>query len=220
MFVAYKINRICGGLQMQRASSKKNQKRQSTLVRREQIIEASRKLIMKYGSEHVTVRRIAAEIGISEGALYRHFKSKREVLLFLIRHIEENLIGDLQKRSPTKNILGTLKSTLRNHLSSMEQRKGMSFLVIAEIISLGDKGLNKRVLEVLSKYISNIKKLLLEGIKTGEIRQDLDPEMVATSFFGTMQGLITVWALSNYNFVLEEKFNALWNLFQQAIKKN
>jgi len=205
---------------MERALLKKNQKRQNTLVRREQIIEASRRLIMKYGSEHVTVRRIAAEIGISEGALYRHFKSKKEVLLFLIRHIEENLIGDLQKRSPTKNILGTLEDTLRNHLSSMEQRRGMSFLVIAEIISLGDKELNKRVLEVLSKYISNIKKLLLEGIKTGEIRKDIDPEMVATSFFGTMQGLTTVWALSNYNFVLEKRFNALWDIFQQAIRKD
>jgi len=205
---------------MKRELLKKNQKRQNTLVRREQIIEASRRLIMKYGSEHVTVRRIAAEIGISEGALYRHFKSKKEVLLFLIRHIEENLIGDLRKRSPTKNILGTLEDTLRNHLSSMEQRRGMSFLVIAEIISLGDKELNKRVLEVLSKYISNIKKLLLEGIKTGEIRKDIDPEMVATSFFGTMQGLITVWALSNYNFALEKKFSPLWDLFQQAIKKN
>jgi AcrR family transcriptional regulator len=205
---------------MQRVLPKKNQKRQSTLVRREQIIEASRKLIMKYGSEHVTVRRIAAEIGISEGALYRHFKSKKEVLLFLIRHIEENLIGDLQKRSPTKKILDTIESTLKNHLSSMEQRKGMSFLVIAEIISLGDKELNKRVLEVLRKYISNIKKLLLEGIKAGEIRKDIDPEMVATSFFGTMQGLITVWALSNYNFVLEKKFGALWDLFHQAIKKD
>lgn len=205
---------------MERALLKKNQKRQNTLVRREQIIEASRRLIMKYGSEHVTVRRIAAEIGISEGALYRHFKSKKEVLLFLIRHIEENLIGDLQKRSPTKNILGTLEDTLRNHLSSMEQRRGMSFLVIAEIISLGDKELNKRVLDVLSKYISNIKKLLLEGIKTGEIRKDIDPEMVATSFFGTMQGLTTVWALSNYNFVLEKRFNALWDIFQQAIRKD
>jgi AcrR family transcriptional regulator len=205
---------------MEKALLKKNQKRQSTSVRREQIIEASRKLIMRYGSEHVTVRRIAAEIGISEGALYRHFKSKKEVLLFLIRHIEENLIGDLQKRPPTKNILGTLKSTLSNHLSSMEQRKGMSFLVIAEIISLGDKELNKRVLDVLSKYISNIKRLLLEGIKTGEIRQDLDPEMMATSFFGTMQGLVTVWALSNYNFALEKKFGAVWNIFQHAIKKD
>ena len=205
---------------MKRLLLKKNRKRQNTLARREQIITASRRLIMKYGSEHVTVRRIAAEIGISEGALYRHFKSKKEVLLFLIQHIEENLIGDLRKRPATKNILGTLEDTLRNHLSSMEQRKGISFLVIAEIISLGDKELNKRVLEVLSKYISNIKNLLLEGIKTGEIRKGIDPEMVATSFFGTLQGLITVWALSNYNFVLEEKAGPLWEFFQKAIRNN
>ena len=205
---------------MDRATPKINQKRQSTLVRREQIIHASRRLIMKYGSEHVTVRRIAAEIGISEGALYRHFRSKKEVLLFLIRHIEENLIGDFPKRPPTKNILGTLEDTLRNHLSSMEQRKGMSFLVIAEIISLGDKDLNKRVLEVLSKYISAIKKLLLEGIKSGEIRKEIDPDMVATSFFGTLQGIITIWSLSNYSFVLEKKAGALWDLFQQAIRKD
>jgi AcrR family transcriptional regulator len=204
---------------VKRSSVKKNRKRQSTLVRREQIIEASRKLIMRYGSEHVTVRRIAAEIGISEGALYRHFKSKKEVLFFLIRHIEENLVGDLQKRPPPKNILSILENKLRNHLSSIRQRKGMSFLVIAEIISLGDKELNKRVLEVLSKYISNIRKLLLEGIKTGEIRQDIDPEMVATSFFGTMQGLVTIWALSNYNFNLEKKFSTFWSVFRRAIKK-
>jgi AcrR family transcriptional regulator len=205
---------------MQRTPLKKNQKRQSTLVRREQIIEASRKLIMRYGSEHVTVRRIAAEIGISEGALYRHFKSKKEVLLFLIRHIEENLTDDLEKRSSTKNILGVLENTLRSHLSSVEQRKGMSFLVIAEIISLGDKELNKQVFKVLTKYIGNIKNLIREGIKTGEIRQDIDPEMVATSFFGTVQGLVTIWALSNYGFVLEKKFRFLWDVFQKAIKKD
>ena len=214
------IRGICEGLHMQRVLLKKNQKRQSTSARREQIIEASRKLIMRYGSEHVTVRRIAAEIGISEGALYRHFKSKKEVLLFLIRHFEENLTGDLEKRSSTKNILGALENTLRSHLSSVEQRKGMSFLVIAEIISLGDKELNKEVFKVLSKYIGNIKDLILEGIKTGEIRQDIDPEMVATSFFGTIQGLVTIWALSNYNFVLEKKFRSLWDVFQKAIEKD
>jgi AcrR family transcriptional regulator len=205
---------------VKRRSVKKNRKRQSTLVRRGQIIEASRKLIMRFGSEHVTIRRIAAEIGISEGALYRHFKSKKEVLLFLIRQIEENLVGDLQEKSPSKNILGILENKLRGHLSSIGQRKGMSFLVIAEIISLGDKELNKRVLEVLSKYVSNLRKLLLEGIKTGEIRQDIDPEMVATSFFGSMQGLVTIWALSNYNFKLENKFSALWSFFRGAIEKD
>ncbi len=41
----------------------------STVVRQRQIINAARKVIFKYGSEHVTVRRIAKEIGVSEGAL-------------------------------------------------------------------------------------------------------------------------------------------------------
>jgi len=205
---------------MQKTLPKSNQRRRSTLVRRKQIVEASRRLIMKYGSEHVTVRRIAKEIGISEGALYRHFKSKKEIFLFLVRHIEENLISDLQKGSARKHVLGVLENTLRNHLSSIEQRKGISFLVIAEIISLGDKGLNRRALEVLKKYINNIRELLIEGIKTGEIRQSINPEMAATAFFGAIQGLITIWALSDYSFVLEEKFRPLWNVFYEAIKKD
>ena len=41
------------------------QKRQNTLLRRKQIIDALRKLIIEYGSENVTVRRIAKEIGSS-----------------------------------------------------------------------------------------------------------------------------------------------------------
>jgi len=52
------------------------QKRKETAVRQKEIISAARKLIVKYGSEHVTVKRMANEIGVSEAAIYRHFKSK------------------------------------------------------------------------------------------------------------------------------------------------
>ncbi len=128
-------------------------KRQSTFLRRKQIINTLRKLIIKYGSENVTVRRIAKEIGVSEAAIYKHFKSKKEILGFLVDYIEENLIGDIEKSDHHTNILELLENIMRNHLSSMEQRKGVSFLVIAEIISLGDKKLNKKIFDVLNKYI-------------------------------------------------------------------
>jgi AcrR family transcriptional regulator len=192
-------------------------KRQSTFLRRKQIINALRKLVIKYGSEHVTVRRIAKEIGVSEGAIYRHFKSKREILGFLVDYIEDNLIGDIEKSGSHKNTVELLESILRNHLSSMEQRRGVSFLVIAEIISLGDKGLNKKIYDVLTKYIIYIKNILLKGVKAGEIKEDLNLDMVATSFFGMIQGLVTLWFLSDYNFILEQKYNSLWNFFRQAI---
>jgi AcrR family transcriptional regulator len=218
--MAETIHPVYEGIPMQKTLSKKNRKRRNTLVRQRQIIEAARGLIIKYGSEHVTVRKIAEEIGISEGALYRHFKSKREILLFLIQHIKEYLLNDFPKKTSSKYILCTLENTLKNHLSSMEQRKGISFLVIAEILSMGDRGLNRRALEVLKKYIDDIKKLLLEGIKTGEIRQNIDPEMTAYVFLGAIQGLITIWALSDYNFILEKKFKPLWKVLCQAIKRD
>jgi len=193
-------------------------KRQNTFLRRKQIINALRKLVTKYGSEHVTVRRIAKEIGVSQGAIYRHFRSKREILGFLVDYIEDNLIGDIEKSGSHKNTLELLESILRNHLSSMEQRRGVSFLVIAEIISLGDKGLNKKIYEVLTKYITSIKNILLRGVTAGEIKEDLNLDMVATSFFGMIQGLVTLWFLSDYNFILEQKYNSLWNFFREAIR--
>jgi len=195
-------------------------RRKNTLVRRRQIISAARKLIVRYGSEHVTVRRIAKEIGVSEGAIYRHFKSKRDVLSFLVDDIENTLIADIENNySSGLSVLETLEGIILSHMSSIEQRKGVSFQVIAEILSLGDKKLNKKLYDVINKYIGRIKDILSEGVKAGVIRQDIDSEAVATLFFSMIQGLVNMWALSHYSFHLEEKYASLWSVFCKAVIK-
>lgn len=195
-------------------------KRQNTLLRRKQIVNAVRKLITKYGSEHITVRRIAKEIGISEGAIYRHFKCKRDILLLLVDYVEDNLIRDIEhSHAAGTTQLEILDSMLRNHLSSIEQRMGISFHVIAEIVSLGDRKLNKKISHMLSNYLAGIKDILAEGIKTGEIRKDIDLDTTATLFFGMIQGLVTIWTLSHYNFSLEQKYLPLWNLMREAVSR-
>lgn len=200
--------------------AKKSKKRQNTLVRRKQIVNAVRRLITKYGSEHITVRRIAKEIGISEGAIYRHFKSKRDILLLLVDYIEDNLIRDIEEsHAADASQLEILDSMLRNHLSSIAQRMGVSFHVIAEIVSLGDRRLNNKISHMLSNYLARIKDILAEGIKTGEIRKDIDLDTTATLFFGMIQGLVTIWTLSHYNFSLEQKYLPLWNLMREAVSR-
>lgn len=197
------------------------QRRENTLVRQRQIISAARKLIAKYGSEHVTVRRMAKEIGVSEGAIYRHFKSKRDVLSFLVDDIEDNLIADIENNySAGLSALETLERIIMSHISSIEQRKGVSFQVIAEIVSLGDKKLNKKIYDVINKYTGRIKDILTEGVKAGVIRPDIDPEATATLFFGMTQGVVNIWALSQYSFNLQEKYAPLWGIFRQAIIKH
>jgi AcrR family transcriptional regulator len=197
--------------------SGKPQQRQSTFLRRKQIIKSLRKIIIEHGSEHVTVRGIAREAGISEGAIYRHFKSKREILSFLVDYIEESLIADIEKIDRQKNSLEFLENILKNHLSSMEQRRGVSFLVIAEIISLGDKKLNNKIFRVIVKYIGQIKEILLKGLAAEEIRKGINPEAVGIVFFSVIQGLVGIWALSGHNFNLEEMYISLWDFLRGAI---
>lgn len=195
-------------------------KYESTKVRKKQIVDAARKVIIKYGSEHVTVKKIAKEVGISETAVYRHFKSKRDILFLLAEYIENSLIEDIAKGvPPKKKSLEIIDSMLRNHLSALEQKRGISFQIIAEIISLGDKKLNIRISKAIDRYISCIKDLLAEGVKSGEIKDNINLDAAATVLFGIIQGLVNIWALHNYEFDPKEKYTALWSIFREAIIK-
>ncbi|MDO8568968.1 MAG: TetR/AcrR family transcriptional regulator, partial [Dehalococcoidales bacterium] len=181
----------------------------------------ARKVIIKHGSEHVTVRRIAQEVGVSEGAIYRHFKSKRDVLSLLVDDIEKTLMADLNFNCREDSCtLEFLEMVIKNHMSHVVQRKGVSFQVIAEIISLGDKRLNEKVYGVITGYTGRIRELLGEGVKSGVLRPDIDLDAAAVSFFGITQGVVGTWALSQYGFNLEEKYESLWKLFREAIIKH
>jgi len=196
------------------------QKHRSTEVRQKQIVDAARKVIIKYGSEHVTVRRIAKEVGFSEGAIYRHFKSKRDILSLMADHIDDSLLGDMTGKGATGHMpLETLDLTLRSHLSTIAQRHGVSFQVIAEIISLGDKKLNKKISNTIDKYIDRLKQLISEAVKAGELRDDVDLEGSAMLLFGMIQGLVNVWALSGYSFNLEQRYSVVWSVFREAVIK-
>jgi AcrR family transcriptional regulator len=194
------------------------QKRRSTAIRKQQIIDAARKLIIKKGSEHLTVRAMAKEVGLTEAAIYRHFKSKREILSFLMNHIMDTMLHDVE-RTANENppFLDTIDQALKQHLSEIEQRKGMSFQIIAEIISLGDKKLNKEVYEKLDAYIDRLKHLLSEGVRAGSIKEGIDLAACALLLFGMIQGLTNIWALSGYSFDLSEKYESLWAIYRQAI---
>src|SRR4030042_552086 len=193
------------------------QKHRSTEVRQKQIVDAARKVIIKYGSEHVTVRRIAKEVGFTEGAIYRHFKSKRDILSLLADQLEDSLLEDITEGSATGYTpLETLDLTLRSHLSTIAQKHGVSFQVIAEIISLGDKKLNKKVSNTINKYIDRLKQLLSDAVNAGELRDDVDLEGSAMLLFGMIQGLVNVWALSGYSFNLEQRYSIVWGGFRAA----
>jgi len=188
------------------------------MVRKKQIMDAARKLIMRSGSEHVTIKNMAKEVGISGSAIYRHFKSKTEILSFLADSVSAGLIHDIEKaRNAGFNSMNIIDEILRTHLSKIKQKRGLSFLVLAEIISFGNKSLNKRVSNNVRIYVDRLRVVLSDGVRAGVVRQDVDLDAAALLLFGMIQGLVNIWALNAYKFDLVKRYSALWLVCRKAL---
>ncbi|MFC1971947.1 TetR/AcrR family transcriptional regulator [Chloroflexota bacterium] len=60
--------------------------------RKQQIVDAVRKLIIERGASRTTVRMTAQEVGIAEPTIYSHFKSKLDILYSLVDDVEDDLL--------------------------------------------------------------------------------------------------------------------------------
>jgi AcrR family transcriptional regulator len=192
--------------------------RRSTTVRKKQIMDAARKLIMRSGSEHVTIKNMAKEVGISDSAIYRHFKSKTEILSFLADYVSAGLIHDIEMaRGVGFNSMKIIDEILRTHLSKINQKRGLSFLVLAEIISFGNKSLNKKVSDNIQIYVDRLRVVLSDGVRAGVVRKDVDLDAAALLLFGMIQGLVNMWALNAYKFDLVKRYSDLWGVCRRSL---
>ncbi len=56
-----------------------------------EIIEASGRILASRGISALTIKNLASEIGFVESALYRHFKSKEDIIVLLIKYLHNNI---------------------------------------------------------------------------------------------------------------------------------
>ena len=181
--------------------------RQPSSIRRIQIIEAAGKIVVQKGSENVTIRALAEEVGVSEAAIYRHYDSKREVWLALVNHIVERLIEDIESSVvPGASSLDVLQAALNKHVADIDKKGGISFHVIANIISVGDKKLDKAAYILLQKYMLKIQQLIEAAMAEGSLSSGLEPADAAQRILAQLHGLVNMWVLSDYAFDLKSTF--------------
>ena len=192
--------------------------RQSTLVRRHQIIEAARNLITTTGMEGVTIDAIAEEVGLAEGSIYRHFSSKNQILTLLIDEIESSLLQTVRSaKTEGATALESLSLILEAHLSDVEDYRAASFIVITEAVAFDGIGLASRVSLMLTRYLEFLQGVLLAGIEDRSIREDVDVEAASTAFLGLIQSTATLWALNNHASPLAERRVQMWDIYKRGV---
>ena len=189
-------------------------------VRKTQIVQTARRIVADQGMASLTINGLAAAVGVSEGAIYRHFKSKDDILLALVSEIESNLVRIISDSARSEeSSLDHLRRLLKRHFSSLERRNAVSFVVIAEAMCFADDRVKQAARQMVERYLETIAAILKEGAAKGEVDPGVDVKAAAIMFFGMVQASVTLWAFSNRAHPLSQHSAALWGMLKEGITR-
>ena len=187
-------------------------------VRRHQIVQTTRRIVATEGMASLTMQELAKEVGVSEGAIYRHFRSKDEILVVLIQEIEHSLLDAIADSAvPHERALDQLKHLLQRHFSSTERRNGVSFVVISEAMRFSDPQVKQAARQMVEHYLHMVSLILSAGAEKGEISQSIDTRAAALMFFGMIQASVTLWSYNSRAHPLAQHRAALWTMFRDGL---
>ncbi len=177
-----------------------------------EIIEAATKLIGDKGLQSLTTKNLAAEIGFSEPALYRHFKNKTEILIsvltFYRTHLQKGIKSIIDSDLSGKGKLEKIMEFQFNHFS---KNPAIVMVIFAEASFQYDKKLSEMVLIILNQKKEKVGRIITSGQNDGSIREDVSASSLVSVFMGAMRFTILRWRLNEYNFSLVEEGKTLWN---------
>ena len=161
---------------------KRKRGRPPGLERRQQILEATLGLVAQRGVDSTTITRIASAVGVTEGALYRHFDSREDILRAAGELLGERLRQWITAPS-NPNVLERLREISQSHAPRMLE-DAQSFLVpaFAFIVANPDLGLRQAAREGHLQFVNMLAEIIDEGKVQGSIRADVASELVAWQF--------------------------------------
>lgn len=162
------------------------QPRRPAPVRREQILDRATELAAAAGLGELTMKRIAANVGFSEAAIYRHFPTKQALLLGLMDRLESRLLAPVRALAAddTEPAIARLQAVVRHHLSLVLERHSLPIQLLAEASAAGDPALLSRMRGIMRGYVDTLIRLLTDAAADGSLPGDVDPAVVAVWLLG------------------------------------
>lgn len=179
--------------------------RKKTEIRQKQIKKAVLDIISKEGLNNLSTRNLAKKVGITEGAIFRHFRTKRDIILGIMEDVKSDLMVSLRNIALSEeNPEKILFAFLCTHVKYLIRNNGITILLFSEAAHLNDEELKKNLQCILSEQKTLIEKIVTDGIKKGNWNKKVIPQDFATIYMGIP---ITL----NIELVLNPEKNVLQN---------
>lgn len=159
--------------------------------RRAVTVEAVVELAAEQNPGDITTAAIAKRMGLTQGALFRHFPSKDAILQAVMEWVAERLLSRVDKAAQAASSpLAALEAMFMTHIDFVASHPGVPRMLFGELQRAEDTPAKRMVRTLVSRYSERLYRLIEEGKTRGELAADLDTNAAATLFIGSIQGLV------------------------------
>ena len=155
------------------------------------------RVMLRCGPAELTLRAIAAEAGVTAGALVQRFGSKQKLLYAHARHAAAT--GDIGLAPPPNaraaSPLQALRAATAVHATLAESPRAALRNLAYLHNDLADPVLRRHLLRLKRATRSGYAQLVADAVSAGELRADTDAQALARMIEITLDGSFLAWTL-------------------------
>lgn len=176
------------------------------------------RIIQIEGLRKFSMARLAREVGVVPSAIYRHFRSKEEILDAILGFVRVKLKESVEEVIHHHfSAISALDALLNHHIEFITSHGAIPQVLFSEEV-IGDSESRRQMLgEIIREHVECITGIVKKGQKDGEIRQDIAPETVALMVLGIVQPSAILWHTSGGTFDLTGYAREAWQAFRECV---
>ena len=186
--------------------------------RKHQILQALAQMLENPAGEKATTAALAARLGVSEAALYRHFRGKAEMFEGLIEFIEQTLFALINRiTGDEKSGLRQLEAIMGVMLAFAQKNRGMTRVLVGDALVNEDDRLQTRINQLHDRLEAALKQALRFGVSQKEIAQEVDIAAQANLLMSYVTGRWHQFAKSGFKRDPVELWPKQWRQLMEGV---
>lgn len=184
------------------------------ISRKQQILECLAQMLEDSPGARITTAALAAKVGVSEAALYRHFPSKTKMFEGLIEFIESTIFSRINLIIAEKtSVESRCQQVLTLLMTFTERNPGITRLLTGDALAGETARLRQRIIQFFDRLETQLKQLMRDAEIQEGIRTCLPANVAANSMLALVEGRIAQYVRSEFKRKPTENWSEQWAVF-------
>jgi AcrR family transcriptional regulator len=165
-----------------------------------EIIEAAGKILTASGVSGLTIKNLAKEMQFSESAIYRHFKSKEEIIIAMLNYLADNIDKRLSNLDNSLTPDEKFKALFADQFRFFKLNPHFVVAVFSDGLMEQSQVINEALLKLMNVKIKQLMPIIMEGQQKGVFTNTITTDELMHIIMGTFKLQMFKWRIANFEF--------------------